>query len=78
MESYLELLRASDELDRCDVRSAWLAVPCHTTILAATALSETEKAVWVIVIVLAPLLGSIAWYVAGPHPFGIRLTHSYR
>jgi len=41
-------------------------------------LSEIEKVVWVVVILFAPLIGSIVWYAAGSHPFGLRLTRSYR
>jgi len=41
-------------------------------------LSEIEKVVWIAAILFAPLLGSVVWYAAGPHPFGLRLTRSYR
>ncbi len=41
-------------------------------------LSELERWVWVIAIVCFPLVGSIVWFLAGPHPFGIRLTRDLR
>ncbi|MBG6058981.1 hypothetical protein RCH16_003557 [Cryobacterium sp. MP_M5] len=41
-------------------------------------LSEVEKALWMIAVVFAPLLGALVWYFAGPHPFGLRLTHKVR
>lgn len=41
-------------------------------------LSEVEKALWIIAVVFAPLLGALVWYFAGPHPFGLRLTHKVR
>ncbi len=34
-------------------------------------LSEVEKALWMIAVVFAPLLGALVWYFAGPHPFGV-------
>ena len=41
-------------------------------------LSEVEKALWMIAVVFAPLLGALVWYFAGPHPFGLRLTRQVR
>ncbi|WP_250445241.1 PLD nuclease N-terminal domain-containing protein [Actinotalea sp. C106] len=31
-------------------------------------LEPVAKAIWVVVIVIAPLLGPIAWFIAGAHP----------
>ncbi|MBC7596246.1 MAG: PLDc N-terminal domain-containing protein [Kineosporiaceae bacterium] len=41
-------------------------------------LSEVEKALRMIGVVFAPLLGALVWYFAGPHPFGLRLTQKVR
>ncbi|TFB54718.1 hypothetical protein E3T34_14995 [Cryobacterium sp. TMT1-62] len=37
-----------------------------------------EKVLWMIAVVFAPLLGALVWYLAGPHPFGLRLTRQVR
>lgn len=37
-------------------------------------LSELEHWVWTIAIVLFPLGGALVWFIAGPRPFGLRLT----
>jgi len=41
-------------------------------------LSDVEKAVWVIAVLFAPLLGTLVWYFAGPHPLGLRITRQTR
>lgn len=37
-------------------------------------LVHAEKLIWMAVIVLAPLVGALVWGLAGPHPFGLRLS----
>ncbi|TFC30269.1 hypothetical protein E3O53_10105 [Cryobacterium sp. TMT2-18-3] len=37
-----------------------------------------EKVLWMIAVVFAPLLGALVLYLAGPHPFGLRLTRQVR
>jgi hypothetical protein len=34
-------------------------------IAKATALSDTARAVWVLIVVLAPVLGSVVWFAIG-------------
>ncbi|TFC07990.1 PLDc N-terminal domain-containing protein [Cryobacterium mannosilyticum] len=41
-------------------------------------LSGVEKAVWIVGVVFAPLLGALVWFFAGPHPFSLRLTRQVR
>lgn len=36
-------------------------------------LNSLEKVIWVAAVLLFPLVGSIVWFAAGPHPFGIRV-----
>jgi Phospholipase_D-nuclease N-terminal len=37
-------------------------------------LSGLERPVWMLVVIFAPLIGALVWYIAGPHPFGVHLT----
>ena len=41
-------------------------------------LSDVAKAVWVVAVLFAPLLGALVWYFAGPRPFGLRITRQTR
>jgi uncharacterized membrane protein YdcZ (DUF606 family) len=41
-------------------------------------LNELERWIWTIAVVCFPLVGSIVWFAAGPHPFGIRITRDLR
>lgn len=41
-------------------------------------LSQAEKAVWIVAVLLAPVISGIVWFVAGPHPFRFRLTRDLR
>jgi hypothetical protein len=41
-------------------------------------LSDLEKLVWIVAVVCAPVVGSLVWYFAGPHPFGLRLNRQFR
>ncbi|HWU32036.1 MAG TPA: PLDc N-terminal domain-containing protein [Humibacter sp.] len=41
-------------------------------------LNRLEKWVWSAVVVIFPLIGSIAWLVGGPHPFGLGLGDQSR
>jgi hypothetical protein len=47
-------------------------------ILRTEELNELERWVWVIAVVCFPLVGSIVWFAAGPHPFGIRISRDLR
>ncbi|GAB2829603.1 hypothetical protein GCM10027022_20720 [Alpinimonas psychrophila] len=44
-----------------------------TQITRTSGLNPTEKAIWVVAILTFPLVGTIVWFVLGPHPFGIRV-----
>ncbi len=37
-------------------------------------LSELERWVWFAAVVCFPLVSMLVWFVAGPHPFGLRIT----
>ncbi|NQX34069.1 PLDc N-terminal domain-containing protein [Herbiconiux sp. VKM Ac-2851] len=39
-------------------------------------LNSTERSIWIIGVVLAPVWGAIAWYALGPHPFGLRVSRN--
>lgn len=41
-------------------------------------LSDVERIVWVVAVLCAPLIGSLVWYFAGPHPLGLRITRQVR
>ncbi|WP_168197081.1 PLDc N-terminal domain-containing protein [Agromyces laixinhei] len=41
-------------------------------------LNELERWVWAIAVICFPLVGSIVWFAAGPHPFGIRISRDQR
>ncbi|WP_026482119.1 PLDc N-terminal domain-containing protein [Agromyces subbeticus] len=41
-------------------------------------LNELERWVWAIAVFCFPLVGSIVWFAAGPHPFGIRISRDLR
>ncbi|PWC05387.1 PLDc N-terminal domain-containing protein [Agromyces badenianii] len=47
-------------------------------IVRSAELNELERWVWAIAVICFPILGSIVWFIAGPHPFGIRLTRDPR
>ncbi|MGW9632193.1 PLDc N-terminal domain-containing protein [Agromyces sp. NPDC055520] len=47
-------------------------------ILRTDELNELERWVWVIAVICFPLIGSIVWFAAGPHPFGIRISRDLR
>ncbi|KRC61267.1 hypothetical protein ASE14_10200 [Agromyces sp. Root81] len=47
-------------------------------ILRSDELNELERWVWVIAVICFPLVGSIVWFAAGPHPFGIRISRDLR
>lgn len=47
-------------------------------IMRTEELNELERWVWVIAVICFPLAGSIVWFAAGPHPFGIRISHDLR
>lgn len=40
------------------------------------ALNTGEKAIWVAVVVFFPVIGAVIWFLAGPHPFGLRVPRS--
>lgn len=41
-------------------------------------LNEIEKAIWFVAVLCAPVVGSLVWYAAGPHPFGLRVNSDLR
>ncbi|QTX03536.1 PLDc N-terminal domain-containing protein [Agromyces archimandritae] len=41
-------------------------------------LNSIEKTVWVVAVLMFPLGGSVVWYAAGPHPFGLRIQAGLR
>ena len=45
-----------------------LVVTTIVQIRRASHLDDTARAVWVLVVVVAPLLGAAAWYVVGAKP----------
>lgn len=47
-------------------------------IMRTEELNELERWVWVIAVICFPLVGSIVWFAAGPHPFGIRISRDLR
>lgn len=42
-------------------------------IVRTPTLSHAEKWAWCLVLVVFPFIGSIVWFLAGPHPFGLHL-----
>lgn len=47
-------------------------------VLRSKALSDLERRVWVIAGVFFPLVATLVWFIAGPHPFGVRLTRDFQ
>ncbi len=43
-------------------------------VIKSDRLTSAEKFIWVVVVVYAPIVGALAWGLAGPHPFGFRLS----
>ncbi|WP_167133261.1 PLDc N-terminal domain-containing protein [Paramicrobacterium chengjingii] len=41
-------------------------------------LTSVEKSVWAVAIIFFPMIGCIAWFAAGAHRFGLRLTHDLK
>jgi len=41
-------------------------------------LVHAERTIWTVAVLLAPFVGAIVWYLAGPHPFGLRWGREYR
>lgn len=41
-------------------------------------LSPVEEVAWIVAVFCVPLIGAIVWFVAGPHPFGLRIGRSDR
>jgi hypothetical protein len=37
-------------------------------------LNHTEKWVWAIAVVAFPVVATLLWFLAGPHPFGLRIS----
>lgn len=44
-----------------------------TQIAKSSELDSTERSIWVVAVVLAPVWGALIWFALGPHPFGLRL-----
>ncbi|MFB9308387.1 hypothetical protein BJY17_002146 [Agromyces hippuratus] len=47
-------------------------------IIRSDELNELERWIWAIAVICFPLVGSIVWFAAGPHPFGIRISRDLR
>jgi Phospholipase_D-nuclease N-terminal len=47
-------------------------------ITRAPELNQTEKAVWILAFVFFPLVASLVWFLAGPHPLGLRIDRPLR
>lgn len=41
-----------------------------------SALNPIEKLIWIVAVICVPLIGSVIWLAAGPHPFGLRFGPS--
>ncbi|MFB6610801.1 PLDc N-terminal domain-containing protein [Agromyces sp. NPDC056379] len=55
------------------------AIVCVVSLTFRSAeLNELERWVWVIAVICFPLVGSIVWFAAGPHSFGIRINRDPR
>ncbi|WP_167047609.1 PLDc N-terminal domain-containing protein [Salinibacterium sp. ZJ454] len=46
-------------------------------IIRTKTLSQLEMAIWVTAVILAPAVGALVWYFAGPHPLGLRLSRRF-
>ena len=47
-------------------------------VLRSKALSDLERWVWVFAVVFFPLVATLVWFIAGPHPFGVRLSRDFQ
>ncbi len=47
-------------------------------VVRSKALSDVERLVWILAVVFFPLVATLVWFIAGPHPFGLRLTRDFR
>jgi hypothetical protein len=41
-------------------------------------LNETERVVWILAMIFFPVIAVLVWFLAGPHPFGLRITRDIR
>jgi Phospholipase_D-nuclease N-terminal len=48
---------------------------CHAVVTVArtTALSDTERLIWIAAVIVVPVFAAVAWYVAAPRLSGLRL-----
>lgn len=37
------------------------------------ALNRVERWVWALAVIIFPIIASLVWFIAGPHPFGLKL-----
>ena len=49
-----------------------------TQITKNGSLNYVEKWVWAIALIAVPLLAALTWFVAGPHPLGLRIRANDR
>lgn len=42
------------------------------------ALSHREKWVWAVAVIVFPFIAALLWFIAGPHPFGLRIDSRNR
>lgn len=55
------------------------AIVCAIGQIARTeSLNPIEEVVWVLAVFCFPLIGAVVWFVAGPHPLGLRAGRTRR
>lgn len=62
------------------VAAAYIAAVVHAIVqvIRSKELSDLERVVWVLAVVFFPFVATLVWFIAGPHPFGLRLTRDLR
>lgn len=40
-------------------------------------LNQVERWVWALAVIIVPFIASLVWFIAGPHPFGLKITTSW-
>ncbi len=72
-----------------DVLAVAIVVPLAAFVLAAFVyaiaqitrapeLNDIEKLVWVLAVVFFPVVAALVWFLAGPHPLGLRIHRDLR
>ncbi|ANJ27352.1 PLDc N-terminal domain-containing protein [Agromyces aureus] len=62
------------------VAAAYIAAVVYAIVqvIRSKELSDLERVVWVLAVVFFPFVATLVWFIAGPHPFGLRLTRDLR